>query len=88
MTPIPSAYARPRKPFGRPGSLPLLGFAKCPRLLSIFGTPVLAASLSSGGAIVSPIRCFDNVLPGAKTRTIHTDAGRVKVPASFTLLTE
>lgn len=72
------------KLFGRPGHLPLLGYSKHPLLWTVFGVPVLEASVLSGLRLFAPIRSIDNVLPNAKTRTIHTDAGRVKVPADWT----
>ena len=60
---------------------PVLGYSKSPLFLTVFGVPVLKAYLSTGDVVVSPIWCVDDVLANARTRTIHTEAGRIKVPA-------
>jgi hypothetical protein len=78
----------PSKRSSRPGVLPLLGYSYTPQILTFMRQPILFASLSNGGRVVARVRCVDNILPGAKVRTIHTDAGRVKVPANFTLMAE
>lgn len=68
------------RPNGRPGAGPLLGYCKSPRLWSVLGVMVLDGVLMDGARVIAPVWCFDNILDGAKTRTIHTQAGRIKVP--------
>ena len=83
---VPSGSKEIEKTRGRPEMPPVLGYSKSPLFLTVFGVPVLKAYLSTGNVVVSPIRCVDAVHPEAKTRTIHTDAGRIKVPADCGIL--
>ena len=71
----------------RPNAGPLVGKMVSPRMVTLFDK-TLISGLVDGRRWYAEIWCFDSYQVGAKTRTVHTERGRVKLPASeiFALL--